>query len=127
MNFTDAGIGGAVVAFLGLVKSYFNSAQRKRLAEIEMEAKFKAAADKYVKAATIEYDEKIKNILSEVVKQTEEIHQLRQSIETLSDYFKIIVGISKEHIKDDSIVSIIDKIDTSAADLFNQTKKQKIS
>lgn len=127
MNLQDAGIGAAIMGFIGILKSYFNSAQRKKIAQMKLEANVKAAADVYISKVTIEYDDKIKKILEQVARQTEEIHLLRQSIETLSDYFKMIVEISKEHIKDDSIVSIIDRIDSSAMDLFKQNKKQKIS
>jgi len=125
MNFQDVGIGAVIMGAIGLVKNYFSSTQRQKIAQMKLESNVKAAADKVIREATIEYDDKIKKILEQVVKQTEEIHLLRQSIETLSDYFKIIVGISKEHVKDDSIVSIIDKIDRSASDLFQSTKKQK--
>jgi len=127
MNLQDAGIGAAIMGFFGVLKSYFSSAQRQKIAQMKLEANVKAAADIYINKVTVEYDDKIKKILEQVARQTEEIHLLRQSIETLSDYFKIIVGISKEHIKDDSIVSIIDKIDSSATDLFKQNKRQKIS
>jgi hypothetical protein len=132
MNFQDAGIGAGVMGIIGLIKTYFNSESRRRLSEMKIEAKVKAAADNYISKVTIEYDQKIKNVLEKVVmltdtvaRQTETIKHLESTLENIANDFRMVVAISKEHIKDKSIIEIVDKIGKNTNQQIEKIKESK--
>jgi len=132
MNIQDAGIGAGVVGLIGVIKSYFNSTQRQKIAQMKLEANVKAAADKVIKEVTIEYDEKINNILNKVVmltetvaRQTETIKHLESTLENIAKDFRMVVAISKEHIADKAIVEIVDKIGNNTNQQIEKIKENK--
>lgn len=132
MNLTDAGIGAGIMGLVGVIKTYFNSESRRRLAEMKIEAKVKTAADNYISKVTIEYDQKIKNVLEKVVnltemvsKQTETIKHLEDTLENIANDFRMVVAISKEHIADKAIVEIVDKIGKNTNQQIEKIKESK--
>lgn len=132
MNLTDAGIGAGIMGLFGVIKTYFNSESRRRLSEMKIEAKVKSAADNYISKVTIEYDQKIKSIIEKVVnltemvsKQTETIKHLESTLENIANDFRMVVAISKEHIKDKSIVEIVDKIGKNTNQQIEKIKESK--
>ena len=126
MDIQGIGVGGAIVAFLGFLQKYFNSAEHKKLAELKMRMSIKEECDRYIASMTLEFNSKNKEILEVVAKQTEEVQLLRHSIESLVESFVLLADISKYHIKDEGALEVINNLEISVNKIFSKVKTKNL-